>query len=444
MSAADLTPGMESLSIAGGDVLRPDGSIERADVLVNAERGTIDAIVDPDESVASDSDEQLDASDALVIPGLVNAHTHVAMTLFRGGADDKPLDAWLQEDIWPVEAELEADDVRAGTALGVAEMIRSGATAFADMYFFMPAVADVVAEAGVRARLGHGCITAGKDDDAAHAEFETGLSFAREHDGRADGRVRTMFTPHSLTTVDEAFYREYIPVARDDGIPVHIHANETAGEVDPIVEERGQRPLAYADELGVLDDDAFLAHGVHLDDSEIALLADRGTAIAHCPAANMKLASGMAPVQALHDAGVTVALGTDGPASNNDLDMFGEMADAALLGKLATDDASAVPAPAVVEMATSAGADVLGFDSGRIEPGANADLAVVDLDRPHLSPRHDLVSHLVYAARGSDVRHTVCDGQVLMHDRELLTLEQEAVIEAANDHAEALFARAGH
>jgi 5-methylthioadenosine/S-adenosylhomocysteine deaminase len=444
MSAADLTPGMESLSIAGGDVLRPDGSIERADVLVNAERGTIDAIVDPDESVASDSDEQLDASDALVIPGLVNAHTHVAMTLFRGGADDKPLDAWLQEDIWPVEAELEADDVRAGTALGVAEMIRSGTTAFADMYFFMPAVADVVAEAGVRARLGHGCITAGKDDDAAHAEFETGLSFAREHDGRADGRVRTMFTPHSLTTVDEAFYREYIPAARDDGIPVHIHANETAGEVDPIVEERGQRPLAYADELGVLDDDAFLAHGVHLDDSEIALLADRGTAIAHCPAANMKLASGMAPVQALHDAGVTVALGTDGPASNNDLDMFGEMADAALLGKLATDDASAVPAPAVVEMATSAGADVLGFNSGRIEPGANADLAVVDLDRPHLSPRHDLVSHLVYAARGSDVRHTVCDGQVLMRDRELLTLEQEAVIEAANDHAEALFARAGH
>jgi 5-methylthioadenosine/S-adenosylhomocysteine deaminase len=434
---------MDSLAITGGDVLRPDGQIERADVLVDAERGSIDAVVDPEEDIARDSDEHLDATDALVMPGLVNAHTHVAMTLFRGGADDKPLDAWLQEDIWPVEAELQAGDVRAGTALGVAEMIRSGTTAFADMYFFMPEVADVVAEAGVRARLGHGCITAGKDDDAAHEEFETGLSFAREHDGRADGRVRTMFTPHSLTTVDEAFYREYIPAAREAGIPVHIHANETESEVDPIVEERGKRPLAYADDLGVLGADTYLAHCVHLDEREIALLAATDTGVAHCPAANMKLASGMAAVQALREAGVTVALGTDGPASNNDLDMFGEMADAALLGKLAADDASAVPAPAVVEMATKAGADLLGFDSGRIESGANADLAVVDLDQPHLSPRHDLVSHLVYAARGSDVRHTVCDGQVLLRDRELLTLDLEAVIETANDHAGALFARAG-
>ena len=432
---------METLVVTGGDVLRPDGSIERGDVVVDTGRGTIDAVVGEDS--APDGDEQLDATGALVIPGLVNAHTHVAMTLFRGGADDKPLDAWLQEDIWPVEAELQAGDVRAGAALGVAEMIRSGTTTFADMYFFMPEVADVVAEAGVRARLGHGCITAGKNDEAAHAEFETGLSFAREHDGRADGRVRTMFTPHSLTTVDEAFYREYIPAAREAGIPVHVHANETESEVDPIIEEHGQRPLAYADEMGVLDDDSFLAHGVHLDDSEIALLADRGTAVAHCPAANMKLASGMAPVQALREAGVRVALGTDGPASNNDLDMFGEMADAALLGKLAADDASAVPAPAVVEMATEVGADVLGFDSGRIETGANADLAVVDLDRPHLSPPHDLVSHLVYATRGSDVRHTVCDGQVLMRDRELLTLETESVVERATDHAEALFDRAG-
>jgi 5-methylthioadenosine/S-adenosylhomocysteine deaminase len=435
---------MGDLAITGGRVLRPDQRVERADVLVDTDSGTITTVTDPEESNAEEADDHLDASDGLVIPGLVNAHTHVAMTLFRGGADDKPLDAWLQEDIWPVEAELRAGDVRAGTALGIAEMIRSGTTAFADMYFFMPEVADVVAESGMRARLGHGCITVGKSGAEAHEEFEQGLAFAREHDGRADGRVRTMFTPHSLTTVDEDFYREYIPEAREAGLPVHIHANETTEEVDPIVEERGERPLAYADDIGVLADDSFIAHGVHVDERERELLAARDTGVVHCPASNMKLASGMAPVQALREAGVTVALGTDGAGSNNDLDMFDEMRDAAMLGKLAADDASAVPAPAVVEMATAAGADVLGFDSGRIEAGANADLAVLALDSPHLTPQHDLVSHLAYATRGSDVRHTVCDGQVLMADRELLTLDIDTVLAEASDHARALFERAGH
>jgi 5-methylthioadenosine/S-adenosylhomocysteine deaminase len=421
-------------------VLRPDLTVERADVLVDADSGTIEAVGDPEEIDAGD--DSLDASDGLVIPGLVNAHTHVAMTLFRGHADDKELDAWLQEDIWPVEAELRAADVTAGTKLGIAEMIRSGTTAFADMYFFMPEVADAVAETGVRAMLGHGCITVGKDDEAAHEEFEEGLSFAREHDGRADGRIRTMFTPHSLTTVDEAFYEEYVPVAREEGIPIHIHANETENEVDPIVEEYGERPLEYADGLDVLADDSFLAHGVHVDERERELLAERGTAVIHCPASNMKLASGMAPIQAMLDAGVPVGLGTDGAASNNDLDMFDELRDAAMLGKLAADDASAVPAEAAVRMATQGSADALGFDSGRVEAGVNADLAVVDLSGEHLTPRHDLVSHLAYAVKGSDVRHTVCDGDVLMRDRELQTLALEAVKRAASEHAEALIDRA--
>ncbi|MFW6435482.1 MAG: amidohydrolase [Halovenus sp.] len=430
---------MSTLTVTGGRVLRPDMTVEYADVLVDVDSGTIEALSDPGERAG---DEQLDASGGFVIPGLVNAHTHVAMTLFRGNADDKPLDAWLQEDIWPVEAELRAEDVRAGTALGVAEMIRSGTTAFADMYFFMPEVADVVEEAGVRARLGHGCITVGKDDDAAHEDFEHGLEFAREHDGRADGRITTMFTPHSLTTVDEAFYREYVPEARADGLPIHFHANETVDEVEPIVAEHDERPLAYADGLDLLAEDSFIAHGVHVDDREIELLADRGTAVVHCPASNMKLASGMAPVQELLDGGVTVGLGTDGAASNNDLDMFDEMRDAAMLGKLAADDASAVAAPTVVEMATAGSADAIGFDSGRIEPGANADLAVIDLDAEHLTPQHDLVSHLAYAVRGSDVRHTVCDGTVLMRDRQLQTLDPDEVIAAATDRAEALFDRA--
>jgi 5-methylthioadenosine/S-adenosylhomocysteine deaminase len=430
---------MSELLVAGGRVLRPDATVERADVLLDQEAGVVEAIDDPGDR---NGDDELDADGGLVVPGLVNAHTHVAMTLFRGAADDKPLDAWLREDIWPVEAELERDDVYWGAKLGIAEMIRTGTTAFGDMYFFMPAVAEVAAEMGVRARLGHGCISVGRDDDAARADFREGLAFAREYDGHADGRVQTMVTPHSLTTVDEAHFRDYLPEARDDDIPVHFHANETVDEVEPILAERGERPLVWADDLGLLGADSYVAHGVHVDDEERALLAERGTAVAHCPASNMKLASGMAPVQAMLDAGVTVGLGTDGAASNNDLDLFDEMRDAAMLGKLAAGDASAVDAATTVELATQGGADALGLASGRIEPGANADLAVVDLEASHLTPQHDLVSHLAYAVRGSDVRHTVCDGDVLLRDGELTTIDVRETRERASEHAESLFDRA--
>ena len=421
-------------------MLRPDGSVTESNVTVDRDAGTIVSVDDGDGTPPNGA-EMLDATDSLVIPGLVNAHTHVAMTLLRGYADDKPLDPWLREDIWPAEAELTPDDVEAGAELGAVEMIRSGTTAFADMYFAMDRVAHAVDRAGLRARLGHGVVTVGKDAADARADVEESLAVARELDGAADSRIRTAFMPHSLTTVGEEFLREGVAEAREAGVPVHLHANETADEVDPIVDERGERPIAYAEDLGALGPDDFFAHGVHVGGGEIDRLAESGTAVVHCPASNMKLASGMAPVQRLREAGVTVALGTDGAASNNDLDVFDEMRDAAMLGKLAADDASAVPAGAVVEMATAGGADALGLPGGRIEAGAAADLAVVDLDAPHLTPVHDPVSHLAYAARGSDVRHTVCDGEVLMRDREVLTLDADAVQERAAEAAAALVAR---
>jgi 5-methylthioadenosine/S-adenosylhomocysteine deaminase len=430
---------MSNLLIAGGQVLRPDATVERADVLVDTDSGEIAAVDDPG---ALDGDDELDATDGLVVPGLVNAHTHVAMTLLRGYADDKPLDRWLREDIWPVEAELEPADVRAGAELGLVEMIKSGTTALSDMYFHVPEIAAAVEQAGVRAVLGHTAVTVGKDDEAARADMQESLDVARDLDGAANGRITTTFQPHSLTTVGESSLREFVPRAREAGLSLHLHANETTDEVDPIVDEHGVRPLVYADDLDLFDEETFLAHGVHVDDTEVELLAERGTGVVHCPASNMKLASGMAPVQRYREAGVTVALGTDGAASNNDLDMFDEMRDAAMLGKLAADDAAAVPAAAVVEMATRAGADLLGFDSGRVEAGANADLAVVDLAAPHLTPAHDLVSHLAYAARGSDVRHTVCDGRVLMRDREVRPFDETAVRERAGDRARDLVARA--
>jgi 5-methylthioadenosine/S-adenosylhomocysteine deaminase len=428
---------MGTLAVRGGRVLRPDMRVVEADVLVDRDAGEIVA-VDPD----LDGDDELDAEGCLVMPGLVNAHCHAAMTLLRGHADDKPLDAWLREDIWPVEAALEPADIEAGAELAAVEMIRSGTTAFADMYFEIDRTADVVERAGLRARLGHGAIAAGKDAADARADIETSVEMARRFDGAADGRVRTAVMPHSLTTVTPDLLELAADRAADAGVPLHYHANETESEVDPIVEREGQRPLQWARDLGLCGEADFLAHGVHLADAEVDLLAETGTGVVHCPASNMKLASGMAPVQRLLDAGVDVALGTDGPASNNDLDMFDEMRDAAMVGKLAANDASAVPAAAVVRMATAGGADVLGLDAGRLEPGAAADLAVVDLDAPHLTPVHDAVSHLAYAARGSDVRHTVCDGRVLMRDREVLTLDAPAVVTRASDRAEALVDRA--
>ncbi|SFS33453.1 amidohydrolase [Halostagnicola kamekurae] len=426
---------MTTLEITGGAVLRPDATVERADVLVDQDAGTI-LEIGPD--LEGTADETLDAADSLVTPGFVNGHTHVAMTLLRGYADDKPLEAWLREDIWPAEGAMTPEDIRAGAELGLLEMIKGGTTAFADMYFEVPEIVAAVEQTGVRAVLGHGIVTVGKDEGAAHEDAAESLAVAEEFDGAAAGRISTVFAPHSLTTVGASYLEEFVPKARDAGVPIHYHANETEDEVAPIVDEHGVRPLEYAAERGLLGAEDFVAHGVHVDEQEIELLAEAGTSVIHCPASNMKLASGMAPIQRLLEAGVTVGLGTDGAASNNDLSMLDEARDAAMLGKLAASDASAVPAESVVKMLTAGSADALGLESGRIEPGAPADLAVVDLEKPHLVPAHDLVSHLAYAAEAGDVRHTICDGAILMADREVRTLEESRVLERAGERATAL------
>ena len=429
---------MGTLAIRGGRVLTPAMEVHEADVLIDQEAGSILAVG----TDVGTGDETIDATEQLIVPGLVNAHCHVAMTLFRGIADDKQLDRWLSEDIWPLEAELRPADVFAGARLGLLEMIKSGTTAFADMYFHVPQIARAVEEAGIRGVIGHTAITVGKDEAAALADLEESLAVALEYEDAADGRIRTSFQPHALTTVGTEYLDRFVPRAHQAGLPIHFHANETRDEVDPIVEEHGRRPLVYADERGLLTDTSWIAHGVHVDNEEIDLLADRGTGVAHCPASNMKLASGMAPVQQLLDAGVGVGIGTDGAASNNDLDMFDELRDAAMLGKLAADDAAAMDAATTFTAATAGGADLLGLATGRIEPGAPADLAVLALDRPHLTPAHDLLSHLVYAARGADVRHTICAGRVLMRDRTVLSLDERATIRAARRRAETLLARA--
>ncbi|ERG95630.1 amidohydrolase [Haloquadratum walsbyi] len=442
----------EVLIITGGYVLQlgQDPDVIEADIRINGTTGKITDIgtdlvpterTDNNGNDGEQAVQTLDAAGCVVMPGLVNAHTHAAMTLLRGFADDKPLEAWLREDIWPAEAEITSADVRAGTELAIVEMIQSGTTAFADMYFHVSEVVAAIAGAGLRARVGHGIVTTGKDDEAARNDLNKGLQVARKYDGAADGRVHTAFMPHSLTTVGEEYLQDAVSETRNDDIPVHYHANETRSEVDPIVTNHGQRPLVYAATLGMLSASDFLAHGVHVDTDEISRLAETGASIIHCPASNMKLASGIAPIPALLDAGVTVGLGTDGAASNNDLDMFDELRDAAMLGKIGADDAAAVPAAQAIHMATAGGADALGLPGGRVEEGAAADLIAVDLDSPHLTPTHNIISHLAYAARGSDVKHTICDGTVLMRNREVQTIDVEAVVETAETRAESLIER---
>ncbi len=429
----------ERLALVDGHVLQPDLTVEEADVLVDQGAGTI---VDVAPNLGDVADERLDASGGLVLPGLINAHGHMAMTLLRGYADGMPLDEWLAEAVGPVEAVLDPADVRAGVELALVESIRAGTTAIGDMYFHADEVAAAVEHAGVRARIGHAIITVGKSDDSAHEDLEESVRVADEFDGVAGDRIRTAVMPHALTTVGEQYLREAAEQAGALDVPLHFHANETEGEVEPIVNEYGKRPLEYANELGLLREDTWIAHAVHVDTTELDLLADRGTAVAHCPAANMKLASGVAPVQEMLDRGVEVAVGTDGAASNNDLDPFDEIRDATMVGKVATGDASAVAAADIVRAATVGGAKALGFDSGRIEVGANADLAVLDLRKPHLTPPHDLISHLAFAARGSDIRHTVADGRVLMRDREVIPFDETAVRERATERARAAIERA--
>jgi 5-methylthioadenosine/S-adenosylhomocysteine deaminase len=427
----------DTIVIEGGHVLTPDFDVIDANVLVDRAAGVVLEIGD-DLAAA----ETLDATDSLVMPGLVNAHTHVAMTLLRGYADDKPLESWLREDVWPIEAELTAEDIRVGTELGLLEFIKSGITGFADAYFEVGEIAAATADAGLRANLSHSFITVGKDDEAARADARESLAVAREFDGAADGRITTALMPHSLTTADASYIEGVLDEAREAGLPVHYHANETTAEVKPLVDEHGVRPLEYAADIGILSEDDFLAHCVHVDESEIDLLAETGASVIHCPASNMKLASGIAPVQELLDAGVNVGLGTDGAASNNDLDLFDEIRDAAMLGKLARGDARDVAAESAVRMATEGSATAIGLPVGRLEAGGTADLAVVDFDAPHLTPVHDHVSHLAYAVRGSDVRHTICDGRVLMEDREVRTLDEADVKRRAAAVAADLVARA--
>ena len=382
----------------------------------------------------------IDAKNSVVMPGLINTHTHAAMTLLRGYADDLQLLEWLNGYIWPAEARLTAEDVYKGSLLACLEMIKSGTTFFADMYFFMDETSKAVELSGLRASLSHGLIELW-NKEKGETDLKEGKRFVRRWQGAADGRIKTMYGPHAPNTCSEEFLAKVREEATKDGVGIHIHVLETEVELLEIKEKYGKCSVHLLEDIGFFGPDVLAAHCIWLSDRDIEILRKRGVNVSHNVVSNMKMASGIAPVHKMLEKGVNVSLGTDGCASNNNLDLFEEMKTAALLHKVNTLNPIILPARQVIEMGTVNGAKALDPETGMLKVGKKADLIILDMKKPHLTPCYDVRSHLVYSAKGSDVRTTIVNGEVLMDNYKVLVLDEQKVIEEAQKAAQELVER---
>ncbi len=378
----------------------------------------------------------------LIMPGLVNVHTHAAMACFRGLADDLPLMQWLQEYIFPVEATLTGEMVHQATLLSLCEMIRSGTTSFCDMYLFAGDVARAAAESGMRAWIGEVLYDFPSPN---YGEPENGLRCTAELFSAWAGHDMITITvdPHAVYTCSPDLLVRLAQMAEDHDSLYVIHLAETRDEVATCRERYGRTPVEHLEHLGILNSRVLADHCVQVTDEEIALMAERGVRVAHCPESNLKLASGIAPVVKMLAAGITVGIGTDGSASNNDVDMFGEMNTAAKIHKVATMDPTAMDAATTLAAATRGGAGALdaGDLIGSLEPGKKADCIVLDLDQPHLTPVYHPESHLVYAARGGDVTDSVIGGRLVMERGTILTLDEQSILAHMREMADRIRAR---
>jgi 5-methylthioadenosine/S-adenosylhomocysteine deaminase len=418
--------------IKNGTILTMDpmnSIIENGMVGIN---GEIITFVGKGISDSINSKKVIDAKNGLILPGLINGHTHAAMTLFRGLADDLPLMEWLNDHIFPAESRIDSDFVFTGTLLACAEMILSGTTTFCDMYLFEGEAARACKEAGMRSLMGEVLYDFNSPN---YGTIENGFAYTESliEKWRDDNTISIAVEPHSLFTCSPDLLIKANELSIKHQVPLIIHLAETDDETIHVNKKYGERPVKYMKSLGILGPNLIACHCVHVTAEEIKILKEEGVRIIHNPESNMKLASGIAPVHEMISSGIAVGIGTDGCASNNDLDLFSEMDSAAKLHKIREMDTTVMDAGTVLKMATIGGAKALGIDkfTGSIEVGKKADIIVVDINKPHLTPMYNPYSLLVYSANGSDVIHSLINGRLVLHDRKLLTINAGKIMEAA-------------
>ena len=406
--------------IRGVKMFKPSGEVETANIHVSGDK--ISAITQGE----VDGANIIDGRNKFATPGLVNAHTHASMTLLRSYSDDKSLMDWLNKDIWPIEDKMTRKDIYWGAALAAVEMILGGTTAFADMYGpCMEEVAKVVDESGLRGSLSQGIIGFADGDK----KLANNIELYKNFHGASDGRITVMFGPHAIYTCPPEFLKKVVNEAEKLGAEIHMHMNETLTEINDCIKNYGKRPFEVVNETGLFELGTLAAHCVHLSDDEIEIIKSKKIRVAHNPGSNMKLASGVCPVTKLLAQGVTVALGTDGASSNNNLDMLEEIRLAALLAKVDTLNPLAVPAAQALQMATEFGAKALNLQQvGRLEVGCKADIVLWDMRGVEWQPNYNPTSLLVYSANSASADTVIVDGKILMQGRELKTLDEEKII----------------
>lgn len=405
---------------------------DRNEILEHTDVAIKDGVIEkigPDLAKTADGAQIIDGSGKLVMPGLINGHCHVPMTLLRNYADDMALQTWLFDHIFPVEAKLNEDDVYWGSLVGIMEMLSTGTTCFADMYYFMDAIASAVESSGIRAQLSRGqtCMDSGTDFSENQAMRES-VDFVRKWNGAAEGRITAAMAPHAIYTCSPDYIRAIVKNAEKLDVPIHVHLDETMTEHEDSLKNFGKTPTAHLYDLGVFERKTIAAHCVCITDDDMRLLEEKGVSIIHCPASNLKLASGIAPIPKAISKGLNVCIGTDGASSNNNLNLWEDMYLTSILHKGSAQDPLVLPAAEVLRMATVNGAKALGLpDTGSIQEGYKADLIIIDLDKPHLKPLHNLYSAVVYSAQSSDVVMTMVDGRILYQDGEFKTIDKEKV-----------------
>lgn len=405
------------------------------DILIEGNR-----IVAIGENLSAQDAKVIDGTNKLVTPGFINAHTHLGMAMFRNYADDMDLMDWLSNKIWPLEDHLSSEDIYQASLLSMAELIRSGATCFCDMYYSMDRVGDAALQAGLR-----GFLTRGMTDitGGGEARLEDMRRLYENYHNKAKGRIKVIPAPHAIYTCSGEYLKQLIALTKElDGM-LHIHLSETEVEVKDSLQKYGKTPIEYVADLGMLDLHVIAAHCVHMTKEEMELVKGKSFYPIYNPTSNLKLASGFAPVQEMLECGMTVGLGTDGSSSNNNQNMLEEIHIGAIVNKAVTHNPKAVPAIEMLKMATINGAKALGFDDlGAIEEGYLADLVVFDLESNNFTPQNELIHALCYSASSEDICHVICDGKLLMENRKLLTINEQSLRQEVNRHWEAVKQRA--